>query len=198
MGHAERGDFPIAEMRGNKNAANAVVAEALATLAVESVRGYDSIRREVPYGEASRVDFLLEGAAKPPCYLEVKSVTMSRETGLAEFPDSVTARGTKHLHELAAAVEGGARAVLLFLLQRGDCAQVGIAGDIDPAYKTAVSRCRAASRESRSSTPKAMWLDQRGRPRPRHRRRRWTRWGAMKSVWATRSGTVRQRQSRPC
>ena len=85
------------------------------------------------------MDFLLEGAAGPPCYLEVKSVTMSRETGFAEFPDSVTTRGTKHLHELAAATEGGARAVLLFLLQRGDCAQVGVAGDIDPTYKTALT-----------------------------------------------------------
>ncbi len=123
----------------NTSRANAIVAEALAAKALEAVSGYDSIRREVPYGQASRVDFLLEGAAGPPCYLEVKSVTMCRETGLAEFPDSVTNRGTKHLRELSATVDGGARAVLLFLLQRGDCAQVGVAGDIDPAYKTALT-----------------------------------------------------------
>lgn len=123
----------------NTSRANAIVAEALTAKAVEAVSAYESIRREVPYGKASRVDFLLEGASGPPCYLEVKSVTMSRETGLAEFPDSVTARGTKHLQELAAAAESGARAMLFFLLQRGDCSQVGIAGDIDPAYKAALT-----------------------------------------------------------
>ena len=123
----------------NTGRANAIVSEALASKAIEAVSSYESIRPEVPYGKASRVDFLLEGSAGPPCYLEVKSVTMSRQTGLAEFPDSVTARGTKHLQELAAVVEGGARAVLFFLLQRGDCGQVGVAGDIDPAYKAALT-----------------------------------------------------------
>lgn len=124
----------------NTGRANAIVAEALAANAVEAVSGYDKVRREVPYGQGSRVDFLLEDAAKPPCYLEVKSVTMSRQTGLAEFPDSVTARGTKHLHELAKVAEGGARAVLFFLLQRDDCAEVGVAGDIDPNYKAALTQ----------------------------------------------------------
>lgn len=121
----------------NTNRANAIVAEALAAEALEAVSGYDTIRREVPYGQASRVDFLLDAESRPPCYLEVKSVTMSREAGLAEFPDSVTARGTKHLRELAAMAESGARAVLLFLLQRGDCEKVAVAGDIDPAYEEA-------------------------------------------------------------
>ena len=93
----------------------------------------------MPYGQSSRIDFLLEGPDLPPCYLEVKSVTMSRQAGLAEFPDSVTARGTKHLEELARMAESGAEAMLLFLVQRSDCRQVVPAGDIDPAYAAALT-----------------------------------------------------------
>ena len=92
-----------------------------------------NLQAEVPYGQNSRVDYLLSGDG-PDTYLEVKSVTLSRQGGLAEFPDSVTARGLKHLHDLAAMAQAGHRAVLFFLVQRTDCTRVGLAADIDPNY----------------------------------------------------------------
>jgi sugar fermentation stimulation protein A len=119
---------------------NNLVAEALAAKAIEPFVQYSKIRREVRYGKNSRVDFLLEGEGLPPCYLEVKNVHMMRKPGRAEFPDAVTARGTKHLHELAAIRKTGARAAILFLVQIGSAQSVSLARDIDPAYKMAFDR----------------------------------------------------------
>src|SRR5271154_6431717 len=96
-----------------------LVAEALEAGLIPELRDYPTIRREVKYGEASRIDFLLEDPARKPCYLEIKNVHLMRKSGLAEFPDSVTERGAKHLDELSAAVATGARAVMLFLIQIG-------------------------------------------------------------------------------
>ena len=127
-------------------AANAIVGEAL-TKGVDGLDGYETIRAEVRYREKSRVDFLLSGADRSDCYLEVKSVTLSRGSGLAEFPDSVTSRGTKHLGDLAAMVAEGHRAVLLFLVQRTDCIRVDVARDIDPVYAEAFDAARAAGVE---------------------------------------------------
>ena len=127
----------------NTGWANTVAAEALQAGGLAELAGYASQRREVPYGHKSRIDFLLEAEGRPPCYLEVKSVTLSRRPGIAEFPDAVTARGAKHLGELAQVAEGGGRAVQLFLVQRADCARVRLAGDIDPAYAVAFSAARA-------------------------------------------------------
>lgn len=98
---------------------------------------YDTVRAEVKYGEKSRIDFLLSGPGLPDAYVEVKSVTLSRRPGLAEFPDSVTARGTKHLNELASMVKQGHRAIMLYLVQRTDCDRFALAADIDPAYAAA-------------------------------------------------------------
>jgi len=126
---------------------NAIVAEALAEGAIPELTGYASIRREVKYGEKSRVDFLLEHPDRPPCYVEVKNVHMMRKPGSAEFPDSVTARGARHLEELAAMVALGARAVLLFVVQIGSSQRVAVARDIDPAYGRAFDKARAAGVE---------------------------------------------------
>lgn len=132
----------------NTGLANRLVEEALEDGRIAELAGYRERRREVRYGQASRVDFLLSGAGLPPCYLEVKSVTLRRGRGPAEFPDSVTARGARHLAELAAAAQAGARAVLLFLVQRADCEAVAVAGDIDPAYLRAFERARALGVET--------------------------------------------------
>ena len=108
---------------------------------------YPVVRPEVKYGENSRIDFLLSGDERADAYVEVKSVTLCREAGLAEFPDSVTKRGLKHLHELSTVARGGQRAVMLYLVQRTDCSRVAIAGDIDPAYHAGLVGARAAGVE---------------------------------------------------
>ncbi|MCT4556043.1 MAG: DNA/RNA nuclease SfsA [Pelagimonas sp.] len=127
---------------------NKVLRAALMAGEVPGLQGYDLVRPEVKYGENSRIDFLLTSATRPDCYVEVKSMTLSRQPGLGEFPDSVTARGTKHLIELANMARAGHRAVLLFLVQRTDITQTTLAADIDPTYATAFDQARAAGVET--------------------------------------------------
>ncbi len=132
-----------AELVGvNTGHPNLLVAEALAAQTIPDLAGYDSVRREVKYGTNSRVDFLLESAGRPPCYVEVKNVHLMRAAGLAEFPDSVTARGAKHLDELTTMAAGGARALMLFVIQIGSTQRFSLARDVDPAYGKAFDRAR--------------------------------------------------------
>ncbi len=126
---------------------NAIVAEAVEDGRIPELTGYETLRREVPYGKNSRIDLLLEGAGRAPCYVEVKNVHLKRHS-LAEFPDSVTARGAKHLGEMAAMVAAGHRAIMVYVVQRGDCDGFAIAGDIDPAYAAAAARARARGVEA--------------------------------------------------
>ncbi|MGH1412068.1 MAG: DNA/RNA nuclease SfsA [Pelagimonas sp.] len=116
---------------------NKMLKAALMAGQVPGLDGYDLVRPEVKYGENSRIDFLLTGSARPDCYVEVKSVTLSRQPALAEFPDSVTARGAKHLAELSNMAQAGHRAVMLYLVQRTDCTALTLAADIDPKYAAA-------------------------------------------------------------
>jgi sugar fermentation stimulation protein A len=139
-------ELPDAFVGIDTGAANKIVAEALAG-GIDGLDGYDRVRPEVKYREKSRVDFLLTGDGQRDCYLEVKSVTLSRKAGLAEFPDSVTARGAKHLGDLAAMAGQGHRAVLLFLVQRTDCTRVTLAADLDPTYAAAFKVAQAAGIE---------------------------------------------------
>lgn len=132
----------------NTGRANAVAAEAIAGGAIAPLAGYTDLRREVRCGE-SRLDFLLTAADRPPCYVEVKSVTLRRQrNGPAEFPDATTARGARHLAVLAGLAAAGARAVLLFLAQRNDADALCLADDIDPAYAAAFARAQAAGMEA--------------------------------------------------
>jgi sugar fermentation stimulation protein A len=127
---------------------NRLVEEAISAGAVTDLCGYGRLRREVKYGKSSRIDLLLEHDGRPSCFVEVKNVHMMREKGRAEFPDSVTARGAKHLDELAAEVRSGARAVMVFLVQIGSAEGVALARDIDPTYGAAFDRARGAGVEA--------------------------------------------------
>ncbi len=132
--------------------ANAVVERVLAANALPALAGYARVEREVRVGNAagrSRLDFRLSrrGSSRRDAYLEVKSVTLARD-GAALFPDSVTERGLRHLEVLETLRRGGARAILLFLVQRADCARVSPADEIDPAYGEALRRALRAGVEA--------------------------------------------------
>lgn len=131
----------------NTNHPNRIVSQAIAEGELPELAGYGVLRREVKYGLASRIDILLEDPAKGLAYIEIKNVHLSRTRGLAEFPDSVTERGTKHLGELAAMVAAGHRGVMLYLIQRADAGSFTLAGDIDPVYCEAFRRARDAGVE---------------------------------------------------
>lgn len=126
---------------------NRLAAEAITAGRIPELAGYTSQRREVAYGQASRIDLLLERPGHPICYVEVKNVHLRRGED-AEFPDSVTARGAKHLKELAAMVGAGHRAVMLYVVQRGDCRRFRLAADLDPAYAEAFRGAQAAGVEA--------------------------------------------------
>lgn len=141
---------------------NRIVGEALRAGAIPQLAAYNSIRPEVRYAEKSRVDFLLTAEGLPDCYVEVKNVHLVRDAGLAEFPDSVTARGARHLADLARMVAQGHRAAMLYLVQRSDCIEFTLASDIDTAYAKAFASARSAGVEAlcyaTSITPHAITL----------------------------------------
>lgn len=118
----------------NTSRPNGLVEEAIEAGRIPELIGYDKLRREVKYGKNSRIDILLEGEGDRRTYVEVKNVTLAREDGIAEFPDAVTARGAKHLDELADMVREGHRSAMVFLIQRDDCDALVLARDIDPKY----------------------------------------------------------------
>lgn len=132
----------------NTGKPNALVAEAIGLDAIPELQGYASLRREVKYGENSRIDILLANGRDPrPCYVEIKNVHLMRQVGRAEFPDCKTERGAKHLRELATMVAEGNRAVMVFLVQRGDAKTFSLARDLDPAYAAAFQTAAAAGVE---------------------------------------------------
>jgi sugar fermentation stimulation protein A len=128
--------------------ANQLAAIALHAGAIPGLRGYDGVQAEVAVGGGSRLDFRLTHHPEDPrpAYVEVKSVTLA-EGRRARFPDAVTTRGQRHLEALTTLHGGGARAVLLFLVQRGDCESVEPADDIDPAYGRGLRSAAAAGVE---------------------------------------------------
>lgn len=126
---------------------NRALRAALQARAIAPLAGYGTVRPEVKYGQKSRVDFLLSEPGLQTAYVEVKSVTLCRQPGMAEFPDSVTARGTRHLADLSEMVGQGHRSVMLYLVQRTDCNRFDLARDIDPAYAAAYDSARACGVE---------------------------------------------------
>jgi len=132
----------------NTNHPNKLVAEAITAGAIKPLKGYATLRREVKYGINSRIDVLLEDPAKGMAYVEVKNVHLSRKAGLAEFPDSVTERGAKHLREMSDMVREGHRAVMVYLVQRGDAQKLSFCGDIDPGYVEALRAAMAVGVEA--------------------------------------------------
>lgn len=115
---------------------NRLVAMALREGRLAPLAGYELVRPEVSFGR-SRLDFCLEGEGRPPCLVEVKSVTLLID-GLGCFPDAVTERGRRHLLELASATEAGYRAVALFVVQRGDAHGMRPHDEADPAFGRAL------------------------------------------------------------
>lgn len=124
----------------NTGLPNRLAEEAIAAGLVPSLGRYPVIERERKYGRNSRIDLLLSGPNLPLAYVEVKNVHFTRTRDLAEFPDTVTKRGAKHLEELGDMVELGHRAIMLYLVQREDCARFRLSGDLDTAYATAFQR----------------------------------------------------------
>jgi sugar fermentation stimulation protein A len=132
----------------NTNRPNAIVMNAIETGGLGDLAGYANARREVKYGLNSRIDILLDGGKdERRCYVEIKNVHLVRKAGLAEFPDSKTERGAKHLDELSGMVRAGNRAVMIYLVQRNDASETAIAADIDRAYGDAFRRAQAAGVE---------------------------------------------------
>ena len=135
----------------NTARANQIARELIEGGAIPTLSGYDTLRPEVKYGEEnSRIDFLLQDAARADCYVEVKSVTLLDErtgAGMGYFPDAVTARGAKHLRELIAMKAAGHRAVLLFMVLHSGIARVAAAAHIDPHYSQLIEQARLAGVE---------------------------------------------------
>lgn len=121
----------------NTGRANGLVREALEAGLIAQLAGFSSCRAEAPLSARSRTDLLLQFPAGP-CFLEVKSVTAAVAEGVGFFPDAVSDRAARHVRELAEAVSGGARAAVVFCVQRGDVESVRPADHIDPVFAQAL------------------------------------------------------------
>jgi len=118
----------------NTHLTNKIVLESLKDKKIKNLIKFVDIKSEVKFSENTRFDFLISNN-KEKCFVEVKNVTLSRQNNIAEFPDAVTSRGTKHLKELINAKKKGYESYILFLIQRDDCKFFKIAKDIDEEYK---------------------------------------------------------------
>ena len=121
----------------NTYLANKIVFEALNQKKIRNLNKFNNIRTEIKFSDKTRFDFLIS-SNKKKCFLEVKNVTLSRKNKIAEFPDAITSRGTKHLKELINAKKKGFESYIFYLIQRNDCKSFRIAKDIDQEYKIAL------------------------------------------------------------
>ncbi|EHA14827.1 DNA/RNA nuclease SfsA [Halomonas sp. HAL1] len=126
--------------------ANRIVEAALEAGALAPLAGYATLRREVKVADA-RLDFRLDDPERGRAYIEVKQVTLKEEDGHGYFPDSVSVRGTKHLHSLRVLAEQGERAVLLFCVAHEGIADVAAAAHIDATYAAALAEAAASGVE---------------------------------------------------
>ena len=117
----------------NTHLTNKIVFEALDKRAIKNFENLDKIQSEVKFGKNTRFDFLITEKYKKT-FIEVKNVTLSREKKIAEFPDAITSRGSKHIQELLEANKKGYKIYLFFVIQRNDCNKFKLAKDIDPEY----------------------------------------------------------------
>ena len=122
---------------------NKVIKEALQAKQIMELTRYDTILPEQKYGTNSRVDFLLQEPSLPNAYVEVKNVNLWRQEDWAEFPDTVTLRGLKHLGVLGDMAEAGHRAVLIYCVQHTGCSRFRLAEDLDPTYAAACLQAQA-------------------------------------------------------
>ena len=118
---------------------NKLVFEALSLKKIKNLIKFDNIKTEVKFSNSTKFDFLISNSEEK-CFLEVKNVTLLRNKKIAEFPDAITSRGTKHLIELINAKKKGFQSYILYLIQRQDCKTFKIAGDIDINYKIAFDK----------------------------------------------------------
>ena len=118
----------------NTSNPNDLVEQAIHAGVIQELQGYEILRREVGYGQNSRIDILLHSAEGLLTYVEVKNVHLRRGK-IAAFPSSVTARGAKHMRELSDMVHQGHKAYVVYVVQRNDCEGFELAGDIDPVYE---------------------------------------------------------------
>jgi sugar fermentation stimulation protein A len=142
---------------------NRLIREAVRLDRIPELAGYPRLRPEVRVGQGSRIDLLLEDDARA-CYVEIKNVTLA-DRGVARFPDAVTERGQRHLRELQRLAAAGARAVILFVVQRADCTRMAPADAIDPEYGRLLRRVVAEGVEALAYravvTPELVQLDRR-------------------------------------
>lgn len=126
----------------NTSRTNSLVREALLNGVVSELAGIDHCRAEVKVSAGSRLDFMLQRGSQT-IYMEVKNCTLAQE-GIALFPDAVTSRGTKHLHELMALKAQDHGAVIFFCVQRGDANRFAPASRIDPLYARTLAEAARA------------------------------------------------------
>jgi len=117
----------------NTHLTNKIVLSALKLNLINKFKNNTNVKTEVKFNKNTRFDFLLN-EKKNKTFIEVKNVTLSRKPGIAEFPDAVTERGSKHISELINAEGEGYKSYILFVVQRNDCKYFKIASDIDAKY----------------------------------------------------------------
>ncbi len=132
----------------NTGLPNRLTEEAIRTGLIGDLARYGTLKREQKYGTNSRIDILLDDAERGRAYVEVKNVHLRRSPGLAEFPDTRTERGAKHLRELGDMAQAGHRAIMVYLVQRADCERLKLCRDLDPGYAAEFDRAVARGLEA--------------------------------------------------